>query len=204
MNKVGMTVEPLTESNPSVTRWVHELRHGDEVAARRLWEFVGARLIATARREVGQVTPRGYDEDDVAQSAFGALCASVRKGAYSDLAGRGELWQLLSVITLNKARRKARDESRRRRGGGVAHATLTEELCEQAVAPDGDPAVKVIAQDECARLLKLLDRREVRLVALLKVEGYTNTEIARQLGCTRRSVHRRLALIREVWARELS
>jgi DNA-directed RNA polymerase specialized sigma24 family protein len=49
----------------------------------------------------------------------------------------------------------------------------------------------------------MLERREVQLVALLRVEGYTNEEIAQQLGCTRRSVQRRINLIREVWAEEI-
>ena len=33
-------------------------------------------------------------------------------------------------------------------------------------------------------------------------EGYTNGEIAAKLGCTERTVERKLALIREIWVAE--
>jgi DNA-directed RNA polymerase specialized sigma24 family protein len=49
----------------------------------------------------------------------------------------------------------------------------------------------------------MLPLPEIQQVALLKVDGYTNDEIAQQLGCTRRTVQRRLNLIRDVWAEEL-
>ena len=35
-----------------------------------------------------------------------------------------------------------------------------------------------------------------------RVEGYTNDEIASKLGCTRRTVQRRLNLIRDLWQRD--
>ncbi len=39
----------------------------------------------------------------------------------------------------------------------------------------------------------------VRHVALSRMEGYTNDEIAAQLGCARRTIARRLELIRKTW-----
>jgi DNA-directed RNA polymerase specialized sigma24 family protein len=36
-------------------------------------------------------------------------------------------------------------------------------------------------------------------VALRRMEGYTSDEIAAQLGCARRTVARRLDLIRKIW-----
>ena len=43
-----------------------------------------------------------YDEDDLAQSAFHALCDAVQSGRYEGLADREEVWKLLSTIVLNK------------------------------------------------------------------------------------------------------
>ena len=203
LNDVHINViEIAAELDRSVTRWVRELGRGDEAAARRLWRYARARLLATAKR--GGNAPRSYDEEDVAQSVFGNLCLVARRGDFPDIADRDELWRLLTAMVLNKARRKARDENRHKRGGGVRHVPITDTLCDEISDPDGDPQVATIAQDECARLLRLLDREEVQLVALLKVEGYTNSEIADQIGCTRRSVQRRLNLIRDAWARELT
>ena len=65
------------------------------------------------------------------------------------------------------------------------------------------PENRAIMQEECKRLLSLLEKRELKLLALLKVEGYTNQEIAEQLGCSRRTIQRRLDMIRDIWIEEL-
>ena len=188
-------------SHPSVTRWLQELRRGDEFAAERLWEFVQHRLLRLAHHEVKRGNPTVYDEEDVALSAFAALCGSVQQGSYSDIDNRDELWKLLAVITLNKARNRARDENRQRRGGGLQ---VSDDLLEEVASSNADPAATMLMKDECQRLLNQLPRREIQLVALLKVEGYTNEQIAQRLGCTTRSVYRRLNFIRDAWSKEVT
>jgi DNA-directed RNA polymerase specialized sigma24 family protein len=42
----------------------------------------------------------------------------------------------------------------------------------------------------------------LRQVALLKLEGYENAEIAARLNCALRTVERKLNLIRALWAEE--
>ena len=56
--------------------------------------------------------------------------------------------------------------------------------------------------DRACRLLERLDSPGLRDVALRKVEGYGNEEIAAQLGCGLRTVERRLRLIRSIWEQE--
>jgi DNA-binding NarL/FixJ family response regulator len=51
---------------------------------------------------------------------------------------------------------------------------------------------------ECEELLALLDDR-LREVAILRLHGYTNQEIAEQLGRSVKSVERYLKLIRVEW-----
>jgi hypothetical protein len=53
--------------------------------------------------------------------------------------------------------------------------------------------------DECRRLLGLLGSDTLRSVALWKMEGLTNEEIAGRLGCVRFTVDRKLQTIRKVW-----
>jgi DNA-binding NarL/FixJ family response regulator len=52
----------------------------------------------------------------------------------------------------------------------------------------GDPAER----DMAARL-------ELRQIALWRLEGYTNREIADRLDCTERSIERRMERIRSRW-----
>jgi DNA-directed RNA polymerase specialized sigma24 family protein len=57
--------------------------------------------------------------------------------------------------------------------------------------------------EECERLLACLPDQTARAVALWKVEGYTNDEIAAKLGRSRPTVERKLRLIRATWEEEL-
>jgi DNA-directed RNA polymerase specialized sigma24 family protein len=56
--------------------------------------------------------------------------------------------------------------------------------------------------EECQRLLDALADEEARAVALFKMEGYTNEEIAQKLDCAPRTVERKLNLIRQLWEKE--
>ena len=58
--------------------------------------------------------------------------------------------------------------------------------------------------EEFRRLLESLGEDELRSIALWKLEGYTNEEIASKLGCIRLTVQRKLRLIRDIWAKELA
>ena len=57
-------------------------------------------------------------------------------------------------------------------------------------------------QDEAD--IALLDDDDLRRVALDRMEGYTNDEIAARLGCARRTVARRLDVIRQTWEAEVA
>lgn len=189
-----------SELSSSVTEWVSNLKSGDELAAERLWEFAKDRLLAAANR-ARNPTHSTYDEEDVAASAFAAFCEAARGSPTIDVRDRTDLWQLLLTITLNKAREKARNCGRIRRGGKVSHQVIdAESLLDKQML---DPSLQAAAQEECVRLLEKLGRDEIRTVAVLKVQGFTGEEIASQLNCTRRSVQRRLALIRSIWSDEV-
>ena len=49
------------------------------------------------------------------------------------------------------------------------------------------------------RRLQALADPELREIALWRLEGYSNGEIAGRLDCTERSVERKLARIRSLW-----
>ena len=52
------------------------------------------------------------------------------------------------------------------------------------------------------RLFNLLDDQELQRIASMKLEGYSNEEIAVGVGCSLPTVERRLKLIRELWKTE--
>ena len=53
--------------------------------------------------------------------------------------------------------------------------------------------------NDCERLFDMLDDEMLQTIALLRIEGYSVDEISRRVGCAKRSVERRLSLIRTIW-----
>lgn len=61
------------------------------------------------------------------------------------------------------------------------------------------PEFAVEVAETCDALLASLPDDNSRKIALLKLENYTADEIAAKLGCTRRTVQRKLLVIRRTW-----
>ena len=191
---------PLSGKTQSVTRWINELKKGDAAAADLLWQFLQSRLIALASRQVGFSV--SYDKEDVALDAFATLCEGIREGRY-EIANRNALWSLLGVITINGARKRSRNEKRLRRGGSFTRTKSNDKTLDSITTNELSPEDSYFALDECKRLLSILPNENLKRLAVLKVDGYTNEEVAEIMNCTRRSVQRRLKLIREIWTNEL-
>jgi DNA-directed RNA polymerase specialized sigma24 family protein len=193
---------PASSSAPggSVTRFFDQLRAGDPGAAEELWARFFPRLVALARQTLAGRPQRVADADDAALSAFASFCLRVKAGEFR-IHDREELWNLLGVITASKARKQLRREAAEKRGGGRV-------IGEGALArPDGSPLpldelAAALPPDQfdlhCAELLDQLGP-QLREFALLRLLGFRNREIADRLGCTERSVERKLNLIRLKW-----
>lgn len=198
-----MGLEQQPSDCGSVTQFFGQLRTGSPAAAEALWERFFPRLVALARKTLVGRPQRVADADDAAQSAFASFCLRVKAGEY-DVGNRTDLWNLLGVITANKARMQARREGAEKRGGGrvVGECGLTR--------PDGNPlpldevAAGPVAADfdlQCADLLDRLEP-ELREIAVLRLLGYRNAEIADMQDCTERRIERKLNLIRKRWEAE--
>ena len=187
----------------SVTLFFDQLRTGDPAAAEALWVRFFPRLVALAHKTLAGRPQRVADADDAAQSAFASFCLRVKAGEF-EVANRSDLWNLLATVTANKARMQARRESAKKRGGGRVIGE------DRLARPDGSP----LQLDEagaclpnadfdlhCEDLLSRLDS-EVRQIAILRLLGYRNREIAELHDCTERKVERKLNLIRARWEAE--
>lgn len=189
----------------SVTGWIGGVQAGDAEAAERLWQRYFGRLVGLARAKLRGVPRRAADEEDVALSAFDSFCRGVEQGRFPRLDDRDNLWRLLMVITARKATNLKRDEGRQKRGGARPEADASpREVMELDNVIGDEPSPEFAAQvaEDCQRLLDGLGDDLLRTVALCKMEGYTNEEIARKLGCAPRTVERKLGLIRASWEKE--
>jgi DNA-directed RNA polymerase specialized sigma24 family protein len=199
-------------SEGSVTHWIHQLKSGDPAAAERLWARYFERLVELARVQLRGAPRRAADEEDVALSAFDSFFRCMGHGRFAELADRESLWRLLVTITLRKARDLRRQACQQKRGGGkvLGESELLDTVdcaaagLEHVVGREPSPEFAVQVAEECRWLLSRLGDATLQSLALLKMEGYTNAEVAARLGCGLRSVERKLRLIRKIWAKELA
>jgi RNA polymerase sigma factor (sigma-70 family) len=193
----------------SVTEWIEHLKRGDANAARNLWERYFASMVHLARRHLAGVRPAAADEEDVVLNAFASFCRAMDRGRFPQLNDRDDLWRVLVCLTERKAIDLIRGEQRLKRGGNAASETTLEDSKQEdrlARLPGREPSPVFAAQmaEECQRLLDLLGDDQLRELALHKLEGYSNEELAGKLGCALRTVERKLNLIRNLWEAEVS
>jgi RNA polymerase sigma factor (sigma-70 family) len=187
----------------SVTAWIHELRGGDAHAAQRLWESYFARLMGLARAKLRGLPRRGADEEDVALSAFDSFCRGAQQGRFPRLEDRDDLWQILFFITERKAIDLVQHESRAKRDFRRMQSTdAAEQAAGIADHANPDPAFAAEVAETFERLLAKLGDDSLRTIALRKLDGFTNEEVATQLACSLATVERRLRLIRREWQNE--
>jgi DNA-directed RNA polymerase specialized sigma24 family protein len=191
----------------SIAHWLLGARGGDEAAAQELWRRYFERLVALARRKLPAHGKRAFDEEDVAHSALRCFFHGMAQDRYPQLTDRHGLWNVLVVITARKAQAYVRNQNRQKRGGGqvlgeTAFLNVSDAEAagiEQVIGAEPTPAFAAQVAEECQRLLDRLDDDTLRTIALLKMEGHTVDEIAAQLGSTRRTIERRLHIIRKTW-----
>lgn len=192
----------------SISDWYDRLRAGDEAAALALWDRYFPRLVGLARARLAGFRRRAAaDEEDVALSAFDSFCRRARDDGFPEVANRDDLWRVISTVVARKAARLVRDQSRLKRRGAAGESALDRPGAPPAGGLDGVPGhesppdVEAELADDLVHLLDALDSPELRLIALWKMDGRTNPEIARLLDCSTPTVERRLALIRKTWER---
>lgn len=157
------------------------------------------RLQEFARQRLDPQTRRRYDENDAANSASHSLCRGLASGRI-EAENRDALWGLLAVITSRKISAQQRYAARQKRGGGAVQgesgfgAQGIDQIDEKQIAPD----VLAEVSESCSQLFDALPDETMKKVVLLKFQGARNEEIATELGCTRRTVERKLEGIRRI------
>jgi DNA-directed RNA polymerase specialized sigma24 family protein len=199
-------------SDGSVTCWLQQLKADDRHAVQNLWESYFPRLVELARRKLQHAPRRAADEEDVALSALDSFCRAAAANRFPQLQDRDELWQLLVVITARKAINLVQHERTQKAGGGRVRnlSALAGGDSDEAgpafaelISREPDPGFAAQVAEECRHLLEKLGKEQLRSVAIWKMEGYRNEEIAAKLGCAVATVERRLRVIRTLWGKEV-
>ncbi len=199
-------------SDESVTYWIHQLKEGERAAVQKLWEGYFLRLVRQTQRWLRGTRTQAVDAEDIALSTFDTFCRRAEQGRFPKLFDRDDLWQLLLVIAFRKSCNQVKHEARRQPATGqVYHASvLAAEDADDAgsifshlIGQEPDPAMVVQMAERYRRLLEMLPNSLLRDIAVWKMEGFTNEEIADKIGRSVVTVERKLALIRKAWAKEI-
>ncbi|MFO0888266.1 MAG: ECF-type sigma factor [Isosphaeraceae bacterium] len=151
------------------------------------------------------------DEEDLALSVINAANSGIRNGRFPDLDDRDDLWRVLAHLV----KCKLIDRSRRHHADkNPDPKTIREaDMIASASSADGDggrpldgllaagPTPELAAElaEELRIRLDSLERGDLRRIAELKLMGHSNREIARELGCSVRTVDLKLELLRKKW-----
>jgi DNA-directed RNA polymerase specialized sigma24 family protein len=189
-------------STRSVTYWLEELKSNNPQAAQELWERYFHRLMGLARKHLRGSRRRAIDEEDVALCALDGFFRGVSRKRFPQLKDRNDLWKILVAITERKAFGVVQKEHRLKHGSGkVRGESLFGSGDGLGGFADHEPSPQFVVQfaDLCDRLLRRLTKESLKRVALLKLEGWTNAEIAGKIARDEKTVERKLRLIRLAW-----
>jgi RNA polymerase sigma-70 factor (ECF subfamily) len=177
-------------------------RAGDEDAARQLFDRYVAQLVALARRRIGQRIASRVDAEDIVQSVFRTFFHRFREGQFH-IDDPDDLCKLLARITIHKTlrqiafHRRAKRDATLEAGQGDGDKDHLMAVLSREPTPEETSAFL----DQMEHFLELL-RPEDRRILEMRMEGYSNVEIARRLNITDRKIRRLMERIRGLAERE--
>jgi RNA polymerase sigma factor (sigma-70 family) len=183
----------------SVSVLIAQAQAGDALAlgalVKRYWPF----LMVVAGENMPVTFRRAADEEDIVEQAFVDFSFGLLEGSWHSLRSRQEFVALVTTIARRKALNYCKHEARLKRGGADRSAALDAEESEAALLDAGlSPAEQVQEDEWCRHCLDHLGD-DLRPVAELLLGGWKKKDIAERLGCTGRTVSRKIVLIQKKW-----
>lgn len=187
-----------------------QVKTGDQDAVARLWRQFYEPLKQLAGRKLTQRDRRTRDEEDLALSALNAFYKCIEEDRYSSIVDEDDVWRLLVSIVERKTIDHLRYQYAERRGKGQ---TGGESIFLKRYNALGNAATgisqfpdhalhhefQVEFLDQLNAILDKLDDPELRLIVNARIAGFTNTQIAEQIGKSVSSVERKMRLTRDIW-----
>lgn len=190
-----------------VSHWIDLVKAGDSSAANRIWQHYFDRLVRSVRARMYGQNRAISDEEDVVLSVFDSFYNAAENGRFPDLSDRDDLWRLLLRMSARKVVDKRRHDQRQRRGGNVKVHSLDQTGDDgsviEAIGDEPSPEMVIMMEESVAEFFSHLGVGHLRELAGAKLEGYSNAELAERIGCSERTIERRLHLIREKCQQEL-
>jgi RNA polymerase sigma factor (sigma-70 family) len=177
-------------------------RRGDQDAARQIVERYFDRMLLLARRRISQRLSSRVDPEDIVQSVFRTFFVRLKDGEFV-FQDQDDLCKLLMRITLHKTLRQVAFHKAAKRnpnmetGQGDRHAEQLMALFDRE--PSAEATVTFLDQLE-----HFLDRLEpqTRQIIEMRLQGYSNDEICKELGTYDRKIRRAVERVRDLACEE--
>lgn len=199
----------MSNEQGSVTRWISQIREGQQEALDAFSKRYFSKIRNLAKSRLSKP-----DSEEVANDVLIALTNSIASGKYPDLTDRTSLWYLILKITQRRVIALSRRDRARRRipmelveseptndAEDMDSLTEYESDLDDVITSKSSDATWVEISDCWEELLRCLPDDECRKIAQLKLEYYSNREIAQMLRFTPSMINRKVRLIQEEWQR---
>lgn len=194
----------LEDPEGSVTYYMNQLREGNRDGTDELWRRFYSRLVRLAHNRMNAKFRRATSGEDVAAIAIAECFKSLEEGRFPELEGRDDLWNRLAQITERRALNEIRRQTSQKAGGGKVVGESVFLRADESIPPgiDGiagkEPTAEYVDQFSLtvSELLTGLND-QLREIAILKMQGYTNREISVRVKVSIATVERKLAILRE-------
>ncbi len=188
----------MDSSEGSISDLINAWSENESAAVERLQQEYFHRLRALARRVLDGFPAAAVEAEDVVQSAMISLCRFMRKPATPRDKERNDLWRILCRIVVFKSRQRIRSQTKGLPDGQVR--PMTDFTGPEQSVPFED-SLQHVSTDEFDLIVHdALDQLDDSLqrVCFLLIEGYTHAEMAHCLGCSRRTIVRKIHLIKQL------
>ena len=188
----------------SVSGWIAKMRMGDTDAIQKLVSRYFGKLAQFADAKTRRGIRIMDDGEDIANSVLQTIISNSAKGKLPNLQDRDSLWFLMIVIAQHAVIDKKRTAIKREQRSGPMH-TMTDLMetynlnLDEFLADDDSQARLMDIIDCWEELLKSLTTDIDREIARLKMQSFSNREIAKLLGTIPKRVDRKVKDIAHRW-----
>jgi RNA polymerase sigma factor (sigma-70 family) len=195
-NQPFAAVQPPESPDDTAAIWVRYV-DGDEYAAAKLFQRYLERLTALARSRLSARLAVRVDADDVVMSAYRSLFIGGRDGRFT-IAQPGDLWRLLVEIALHKVCRQASRHLAQKRSVRAEQGDVhVDESARHAISREPSPDAAAALAEELSVMMAQL-KPAARRVVEWRLQGESLADIAKETGCSERTVRRHLQAARQV------
>jgi RNA polymerase sigma-70 factor (ECF subfamily) len=169
-----------------IERW----RAGDQKAAQQLFDNYVDRLVPLARRRISQRLASRVDPEDIVQSVFRTFFGGLRQGRF-EIKDQDDLCKLLMRITVHKTLRHIAFHKAAKRDPGqeTGQSDEAQEHLIKILGREPTPDDAVTFLDQLEHFLSRL-RPQERQILEMRLQGYSNEDIATKLGIYDRKIRR--------------